>query len=1837
MFTALSTINHLIKFLPHIKHSLFTKTSPLKRVGFALAFLLSLCSMHLLAQQTTTFMRTFSAPGMNGGLSLAETADGGFIGTGQHEYAGAQSCDVYVYKVNGCGYPEWFKTYGGADADGGKQVLQTSDGGYILAGLTYSGVGLYDILLQKIDGSGNVQWINTYGGAGNDYGLYAVETSDHGFIISGFADGLGFGQTDAVVIKTDAFGNTQWRKFYGGIGSDWGDYVEQTPDGGYIVVGYTTSFGAGSYDIYLLRLDAAGNLLWSKTYGGPGGDASSAWGISGKLTSDGGIMLCANTDNWGAGGNDLLLIKTDSLGSLQWAKTYGGAGDDQPRFANETADKGFIISGYTTSFGAGGVDAYLVKTDSTGIIQWSHAYGGADEDKGMMVRQSPKDHGYALSTITSSFGADYFDPIFMKTDSVGHLGCSEVNCATTVTNVSPAVGSGGTEMIAPLTIGHPGLAVNNYSPNDHFICLHCGIVPTFTQSTATACVGNTIYFYNTTNPGAECTEWLVNGVSNGVHDTLALTFGMSGLQRVQLVASCGNSTDTNTISLNISAFNAPVASYNNTTVCNGQASSFTDSSSSTSGTINAWLWDFGDSSPSNTQTNPTYVYPNPGTYNATLTVTTTNGCADSTVRSIVVHPLPVVNFDTLIVCRGDSVQFHDLSSILNTSSLQSWAWDFGDGSPVNNNQNPLHLFSSAGVYNVKLKVYSNFGCTDSLTKAITVTPAFTIHASFGNSSTCSGGTVFLGGNPTATGGAAPYTYAWSPATGLNNTSIANPTGVITADITYSLTVTASDGCSTSDTVHVSFSSGAVHATAGFGNSSLCTSGNLLLGGNPTATGGTGPYVYHWLHAVGLTDSLIANPVASLTDSATFVVWVIDGLGCQDVDSIFVSFNPNGPLTEAGFGNSSLCTGGAVILGGAPTGSGGVSPYTYRWLPVNGLNDSTIANPTATVSGNAIYAVLVTDSAGCQDLDSISILFSSIGPFADAGFGSSSICTGGMAQLGGNPTGFGGVGPYTYSWLPIGGLTNPFSANPTATITGDTAYAVIVTDSVGCMNVDSVYLHFSASGPFANAGFGHDTMCTGGVVILGGAPTATGGIAPYTYSWNPSIGINDTASANPTATINADAMYAVIIKDSTGCENVDSVFLHFNSSGPFADAGFGNSSLCTGGSILLGGNPTATGGIGPFSYLWLPALGIDNPTDANPTATVSNDATYAVLVTDSTGCQNVDSVFLFFNSAGPFADAGFGSGALCTSGTALLGGAPTANGGIAPYSYVWVPANGINNITLANPTASITSNAVYAVIVSDSIGCQNIDSVHLIYSSSGPFAEAGFGSDTVCTAGVILLGGSPTGSGGILPYVYNWLPASHLNDTTIANPTATLTDSTHYVLIVRDSSGCQDIDSVFIRFNTGGPFANAGFGSNSMCTSGSIMIGGNPTATGGVSPYNYAWVPSTDLNDTTLANPTATILSNTAYAVIVKDVNGCENIDTVHLIYNASAVHAEAGFASDSLCTGGNILIGGNPTATSGVPPYSYLWIPSNGLNNATLANPTANTSINVIYTVLVTDGNGCEDVDTVMVVFNPTGPHVDAGLGDGSLCIGQNILLGGSPSANGGTSPYVYLWSPSTFLNNTSIANPTAVNVTNDVVYYLTVFDGSGCSNIDSAVVTIIGTGVTSDFSAAPVFGYNQLTVLFANQSMGPGLSYFWNFGDGGTSTDINPSHTYNNGTDSTNHYTVTLITTDMYGCADTAIFASLVNVTSSSTVTFTNVFTPNGDGINDVFSFNTQYMESADVSIFNRWGQLVFESNAPNSQWDGRTASGVVVTDGVYYYLIKGKGLDGKTYEKTGYIQVIR
>ncbi len=447
-----------------------------------LAFILSIIflSSFNYSSAQVAFQKTFGGTGDDWGNSVQQTTDGGFIIAGYTTSFGAGSDDVYLIKTDVNGDTVWTKTFGGPGNNTGTSVQQTTDGGYIVLGRTNNFPGtINDIYLIKTDVNGDSLWTKSLGGNNVEYGNCVQQTTDGGYIISGWTTSFGAALYDVYVIKTDGNGNTMWSKTFGGYTPDMGNAVQQTSDGGYIVAGYTRSFsGQVGFDIYLIKTDADGDSLWTKTYGGTGVE----WCFSVQQTTDGGYIIAGETQSFGAGDWDVYLLRTDVDGNSLWAKTFGGANDDYGYFAQQTTDGGYIITGYTNSFGAGNNDVYLIRTDANGDSLWSKTYGGLNDDRGYTVQQAI-DGGYIITGSTRSFGAGTNDVYLIKTDSLGNSGCNEGNPGTIVTTPVTIELNTETMITSPVTIVYNTPAIVGNGSIINTLCAAVGINEITTENT----------------------------------------------------------------------------------------------------------------------------------------------------------------------------------------------------------------------------------------------------------------------------------------------------------------------------------------------------------------------------------------------------------------------------------------------------------------------------------------------------------------------------------------------------------------------------------------------------------------------------------------------------------------------------------------------------------------------------------------------------------------------------------------------------------------------------------------------------------------------------------------------------------------------------------------------------------------------------------------------------------------------------------------------------------------------------------------------------------------------------------------------------------------------------------------------------------------------------------------------------------------------------------------------------------------------------------------------------------------------------------------------------------
>ncbi len=979
-------------------------------------------------------------------------------------------------------------------------------------------------------------------------------------------------------------------------------------------------------------------------------------------------------------------------------------------------------------------------------------------------------------------------------------------------------------------------------------------------------------------------------------------------------------------------------------------------------------------------------------------------------------------------------------------------------------------------------------------------------------------------NPT--GGNPPYTYSWNTVP-VQTTQTA--TGLCVGN--YTVTVTDANGCTGQETISITDPPALVIN----GSSTDASCFGVCDGtASVSVSGGLSPYTYLWSPG-GETTPTITNQCAGSYD-----VTITDAGGCAQTITIVIDepaellANANGVDISC---NGAGCDGSATAL---PTG--GTAPYTYLWMP-GGFTTQSISNLCA---GN--YTVTVTDANGCTSVEQITIIEPPVLTATTAEIQAScgTVCDGSAIV---NPAG--GTPPYTYSWNTV-----PPQTTQTATGLCTGTYDVTVTDSSGCSVTESVVITPLIT---INISTNVITISCNGVCDGTATASASGGTPPYSYTWN-----TVPAQFAPTATGLCPGTYSVTVTDANGCAHTDSVtmptaptvlvpnatatdvtcygdcdgtatsnptggtppYTYLWTPGGQTTASINN--LCPGtytvqvtdsngcaisqpitvvepDTIELNGVVTGiacngncdgsitlspTGGTSPYTYSWLPG-GETTPSISNLCA-----GTYTVTLTDANGCTATEA----FTIADPslLTAAGSGTDVSCNGdcdGTAMV----TVNGGTSPYTYFWSPGG--------ETTASISNlcPGTYDVLVTDANGCTANASV--VVAEPAPLFSNVTGTDMSCN-GVCDGTATAAPSGGTGPYTYLWSPGGQ----TTASITGLCAGS--YSVVVTDANGC----TVNGSYTVNEPIlltANVTF--TDVICNGACDGTGTAIPTGGTSPYTYDWQPGGQTTQT------ATGLCPGNYTVTVTDANGCFYQETITIteppaiVPNEVVTNANCGFCDGVIALG----------VTGGLPPYNYLWSPGG------MTTPTVTSLCAGIYTVDITDANGC--VETVVIPISNTGGPV------GETITTTDVSCNGAcdGSANiipiGGTPPYTYLWD-----DPNAQTTPTATGLCAGT-YNVIVTDANGCIRI--AQVTIIEPPVilaNLTFTDESCLGTCDGTANVAPSGGTAPYTYLWSNGSTSSSTS---------GLCSGNH-SVTI--TDANGCTlvEPVVISSPLILTATTSTT---------------------------------------------------------------------------------------
>ncbi|RLC36156.1 MAG: hypothetical protein DRH33_07445, partial [Candidatus Nealsonbacteria bacterium] len=325
-----------------------------------------------------TWDKTFGGSDDDYLRSLIQTDDGGYAVAGYTSSKGAGEDDTWVIKLDMKGNIVWDKTFGGSGDDKAGSIIQTTDGGYAIAGETESqGNGEADAWILKLNSQGNILWDKTFGGSGMDGAYSLIQTTDGGYAVAGRTESKGAGEYDAWLIKLDGQGNILWEKTYGGSGDDEVYSITQTTEGGYVIAGSNSEKFPEKADAWLIKLDGQGNILWEKTYGGSDYDNI----ISILQHTDGSYMTIGTTSSKGAGSYDIWIIKLDHEGYIVWDRTFGRRKIDSAGSIIQTTDGGYALAGTTWyKMDAVNWDVWIIKLDNEGNILWDKTFGGSGMD-----------------------------------------------------------------------------------------------------------------------------------------------------------------------------------------------------------------------------------------------------------------------------------------------------------------------------------------------------------------------------------------------------------------------------------------------------------------------------------------------------------------------------------------------------------------------------------------------------------------------------------------------------------------------------------------------------------------------------------------------------------------------------------------------------------------------------------------------------------------------------------------------------------------------------------------------------------------------------------------------------------------------------------------------------------------------------------------------------------------------------------------------------------------------------------------------------------------------------------------------------------------------------------------------------------------------------------------------------------------------------------------------------------------------------------------------------------------------------------------------------------------
>ena len=1312
------------------------------------------------------------------------------------------------------------------------------------------------------------------------------------------------------------------------------------------------------------------------------------------------------------------------------------------------------------------------------------------------------------------------------------------------------------------------------------VLVHPLPIADYTTLPDTACAGTPIGFLNN-SIGATNYLWDFGDGTSSVMVSPSHNYTMTGDITTHIIAyTAFGCTDTVTHDIYIDSI--PTANFNFTVVCEIDTTSFTDLST---GSVTDWSWNFGDGSPLNTNQNPNYFYGNDGTYSVSLTVTNPANCTNTLTQLVNVSTVPVANFSTGSTCLGSVSSFTDLS----TGITSAWQWNFGDGTPIDNNQNPTHVYAAIGTYTVELIAMAGNGCSDTISFPITVTPIPTADFSFVE--VCA--TNITAFTDLSTG--APDTYVWNFGDGItDNTNNPNPNHVYATSGTYNVTLTAgyaASGCTHS----VMYTVDAFpRTTPNFTTNTPCLGGATNF---TDLTGGT-PILWEWNFGDGSPIDNTQNPSHIYLAPGIYPIQLIteNAFGCSDTFSTTVEVFP---LPVADFTFNVVCLNTVTAFTDNST-----SAVNWQWnfgdgTPVVG---GTNPNHLYATAGSFNVQLVVTNVQGCTDTMIQNI---TVNPNPISDFTASTACHTYPNLFTDSSN---GAIIWTWNFGDATPLDNNQSPNHVYANPGTYSVSLLVENIFGCTNSSSQLVDVLIQ---PQADFTYNNVCAGETVQMNDQSTNT----PTTFQWDFGDGSPLDFNQNPTHLFNPGGTYNVtfIVGNNAGC--MDTLITPVNVyTVPVPD--FTADTVCL---FSITAFTDLTVDAVPISTWYYDFDDGNSSFSQNPNYIFQNPGVYNVTltVTNINGCDSSITHPVFVSQI-PVAD--FIADTVCVGNATTFTDVSTG----LPSTWFWNFGDGSSSAVgpITQHTYTLPGSYIVSLFVSGGGACT--DQVFELVEVSDNVQAGIIAPASICDGSAILFTDNSTITSGTIDNFFWDFGDGNTAATQDANHLYTSPGTYTVTHTVGTNGGCTSTTTVDIDI-LDTPIAN--FLETPACQNGVTTFTDFSTLANGTIT-NWFW-DFGDGTNSTLQNPTHVYAASGNFVVTLTVTTGAgcsDNFSSPVIVYPAPVANFTAPIACPqdtiqytdlSTISSGTIVLWNWDFGDGGI---SFLQNPQHGFAQL-------NNSFDV--TLVVTSNFGCTDTVINTITTHPI-PDFAWGPDFASGCQPLVVNFADSTTVFGGN---VTNWEWSFGDSIMSFAqNPTHIYSEPGSYYVsLSVTTSDGCifgSAVDYPIIVYPKpeADFTPYFTEVPIL---ESEVQFYDISNGA-VNYEWNFGDGTYSNDMNPLHEFQD----TGYFEVTEIVYSNFGCSDTALHS--VHVYGELAFFIPNAFTPNGDSKNSTWRGYAWGAITYELLVFNRWGELIFSTSEQTTVWDG-TYNGVKVQDGVYVWKCNILDSNLEEHEYYGHVTVLK